>query len=151
MVPLLNTFNLDCSVAGNHDFGAFLFVFLCPLPSSNSLNRARRETLLTFVLCPLTLDIQITPTLILLRSSRTATFLVSSFSQATLPVEARTELSTRLFSFVFFSHFSSLSGLLSNIHDSNTSKVPEPLLEYLILPRKGLNIGIIGLVESFVP
>jgi hypothetical protein len=22
MVPLLNTFNIDCSVTGNHDFGA---------------------------------------------------------------------------------------------------------------------------------
>ncbi|TFY65463.1 hypothetical protein EVG20_g5580 [Dentipellis fragilis] len=37
--------------------------------------------------------------------------------------------------------------LLSNIIDTTTSEVPEHLLEYYILERKGIRIGFIGLVE----
>lgn len=43
MVPLLNTFNLDCSVAGNHDFGELLLLlFLCSTEVAPPI-RARRE------------------------------------------------------------------------------------------------------------
>ncbi|KAI9466021.1 Metallo-dependent phosphatase [Lactarius psammicola] len=38
--------------------------------------------------------------------------------------------------------------LLSNIIDTNTSQVPEKLLEFLVLERSGAKIGLIGLVEK---
>ncbi|KIK93908.1 hypothetical protein PAXRUDRAFT_828526 [Paxillus rubicundulus Ve08.2h10] len=38
--------------------------------------------------------------------------------------------------------------LLSNIIDTNTNKVPEPLVEYHVLERLGVRIGFIGLVEE---
>ena len=40
--------------------------------------------------------------------------------------------------------------LLSNIIDSTTSKIPEPLKEYEIFERGGVRIGVIGLVEECV-
>ncbi|KAI0683632.1 Metallo-dependent phosphatase [Cytidiella melzeri] len=38
--------------------------------------------------------------------------------------------------------------LLSNIIDAKTSKTPEPLLEFVVLERVGVRIGVIGLVEK---
>lgn len=38
--------------------------------------------------------------------------------------------------------------LLSNITDTNTSQVPDKLLEFLVLERSGARIGVIGLVEK---
>ncbi|EAU80500.2 hypothetical protein CC1G_11855 [Coprinopsis cinerea okayama7 len=38
--------------------------------------------------------------------------------------------------------------LLSNIIDTNTGKVPEPLREFHVLERAGVRIGLIGLVEE---
>ncbi|KIJ07248.1 hypothetical protein PAXINDRAFT_19556 [Paxillus involutus ATCC 200175] len=38
--------------------------------------------------------------------------------------------------------------LLSNIIDTNTNKVPEPLVEFHVLERLGVRIGFIGLVEE---
>ncbi|KAI0085451.1 Metallo-dependent phosphatase [Irpex rosettiformis] len=38
--------------------------------------------------------------------------------------------------------------LLSNIIDERTSKIPEPLLESVVLERAGVRIGVIGLVEK---
>ncbi|KIK95089.1 hypothetical protein PAXRUDRAFT_407850 [Paxillus rubicundulus Ve08.2h10] len=38
--------------------------------------------------------------------------------------------------------------LLSNIIDTNTNKVPEPLIEFHVLERIGVRIGFIGLVEE---
>ncbi|KAF9259288.1 Metallo-dependent phosphatase [Marasmius fiardii PR-910] len=37
--------------------------------------------------------------------------------------------------------------LLSNIIDTNTGKVPEPMKEFCVVERAGIRIGIIGLVE----
>ena len=38
--------------------------------------------------------------------------------------------------------------LLSNIIDSNTDAVPEPLKRYWITQKQGVKIGVIGLVEE---
>ncbi|KAI0818817.1 Metallo-dependent phosphatase [Irpex lacteus] len=38
--------------------------------------------------------------------------------------------------------------LLSNIIDERTNKIPEPLLESIVLERAGVRIGVIGLVEK---
>lgn len=38
--------------------------------------------------------------------------------------------------------------LLSNIVDTETNRVPEHLLEYVVLERLGARIGVIGLVEK---
>ncbi len=38
--------------------------------------------------------------------------------------------------------------LLSNIIDEGTNKIPEPLLESVVLERAGVRIGVIGLVEK---
>lgn len=38
--------------------------------------------------------------------------------------------------------------LLSNIVDTSTNKVPEPLKEIHVLERGGIRIGFIGLVEK---
>ncbi|KAH9030690.1 Metallo-dependent phosphatase [Lactarius pseudohatsudake] len=38
--------------------------------------------------------------------------------------------------------------LLSNIVDTNTSQVPDKLLEFIVLERSGTRIGVIGLVEK---
>ncbi|KAH9060048.1 Metallo-dependent phosphatase [Lactarius vividus] len=38
--------------------------------------------------------------------------------------------------------------LLSNIIDTNTSQVPDKLLEFIVLERSGIRIGVIGLVEK---
>jgi len=41
--------------------------------------------------------------------------------------------------------------LLSNIVDDNTGKQPEKFLKYWITERCGVKIGVIGLVERYVP
>ena len=38
--------------------------------------------------------------------------------------------------------------LLSNVIDGDTGKVPDPLKRFWITQRKGVRIGIIGLVEE---
>lgn len=45
--------------------------------------------------------------------------------------------------------FYSKPWLLSNIIDTQTSKVPEPLLEFVVLERVGVRVGVIGLVEKY--
>lgn len=39
--------------------------------------------------------------------------------------------------------------LLSNIVDTATSAIPEHLLEFVVLERAGLKLGVIGLVEKY--
>jgi len=39
--------------------------------------------------------------------------------------------------------------VLSNIVDTTTNRVPESLREFLVLERRGLRIGIVGLVERY--
>ncbi|KAF7322681.1 25S rRNA adenine-N(1) methyltransferase [Mycena chlorophos] len=46
--------------------------------------------------------------------------------------------------------FHSLPWLLSNILDTDTSTVPAGLLEFVVLERQGIRIGVIGLVEKWV-
>lgn len=38
--------------------------------------------------------------------------------------------------------------ILSNIIDTETSRVPEHLLEFYVFERAGIRIGVIGLVEK---
>ena len=40
--------------------------------------------------------------------------------------------------------------LLSNVVDTNTSRIPEPLREFHVLERVGVRIGVIGLIEKYV-
>ena len=39
--------------------------------------------------------------------------------------------------------------LLSNVIDKETSRVPEPLKEFIVLEKAGMKVGIIALVEKY--